>query len=83
MCKYPVNRGDWWHVWSVLAWRDVAVKFSLLCGAVGEPLDVPQIDNPTEEDIDLWHSRYTQALSKLFHDHKERYADSDVKLIIT
>jgi len=37
---------------------------------VGEPLQMPQIDHPTKEDVDEWHGKYIEALAALFNKHK-------------
>jgi 1-acyl-sn-glycerol-3-phosphate acyltransferase len=42
----------------------------------GKRLDVPKIENPTREDVKLWHDKYMAALLKIFEDHKyEAYGD--------
>lgn len=38
--------------------------------AVGAPLDVPQIDNPSPADVDKWHAAYLKAVTELFNQHK-------------
>ncbi|XP_078064484.1 diacylglycerol O-acyltransferase 2-like, partial [Mustelus asterias] len=40
---------------------------------VGKPIPVTQISNPTEEDIDGYHAKYVEALTRLFHTHKQEY----------
>lgn len=41
---------------------------------VGEPLQLPRIPNPTKDEIDLWHSKYLDALVHLFNTHKGEVA---------
>lgn len=45
---------------------------------VGAPIDVPKIEEPTNEDIDRWHDVYVQALVKLYDEYKDKY-DKDRK----
>ncbi|EPY27166.1 2-acylglycerol O-acyltransferase 2 [Strigomonas culicis] len=40
---------------------------------VGEPLDLPQVPQPTPEVIDYWQERYIAALEKLYAEHKGVY----------
>ncbi|XP_048044092.1 2-acylglycerol O-acyltransferase 3b isoform X1 [Megalobrama amblycephala] len=37
---------------------------------VGHPITVPQVDSPSQEQVDHYHSLYMKALSELFHRHK-------------
>uniref|UniRef100_A0A671NVL2 Acyltransferase n=1 Tax=Sinocyclocheilus anshuiensis TaxID=1608454 RepID=A0A671NVL2_9TELE len=37
---------------------------------VGRPIIVPQVDSPSQEQVDHYHSLYMKALSELFHRHK-------------
>lgn len=39
---------------------------------VGAPLVLPMIENPTQQDVKVWHDKYMLALAKLFNDHKEQ-----------
>lgn len=36
----------------------------------GDPLELPKIENPSREEVKLWHDRYIAALVKIFDDHK-------------
>lgn len=38
--------------------------------SVGRPITVPQVDSPSQEQVDYYHSLYMKALSELFHEHK-------------
>jgi len=42
-----------------------------LLTAVGEPVELPKIQNPTPADVDKWHGAYVKALQTLFDDKKE------------
>ena len=39
--------------------------------AVGRPIPVPQCPQPTEEQVDHYHTLYMKALEQLFEEHKE------------
>ena len=44
---------------------------------VGAPIVLPKIENPTKEEVSLWHQKYISALTKLFEEHKEAaYGDA-------
>lgn len=49
--------------------------------AMGEPILVPKIDNPSKEQVSQWHKKYMAALTKLFEDHKEEAYGPDAKTI--
>ena len=38
----------------------------------GQPLGMPKIENPTQEDIDHWHAEYCKQVTRLFDTYKER-----------
>jgi 2-acylglycerol O-acyltransferase 2 len=39
---------------------------------IGEPIAVPKINDPTKEDIRIWHDKYINSLIKIYETHKER-----------
>ena len=41
---------------------------------VGEPIDVPQVKDPTQEQIDELHQKYMNGLTALFKANKDKYA---------
>ena len=43
---------------------------------------LPQIENPTQEDIDKWHAWYVDELKGLFDRNKWRFGMDDKELII-
>jgi len=49
---------------------------------VGPPIDVPKVENPSEELINEYHQKYIAELTKLFEDYKEEYAHSTATLKI-
>lgn len=44
---------------------------------VGNPFELPQIDEPTQEDIDKWHQIYIEKLVDLFERNKEKFGYGD------
>lgn len=45
--------------------------------AVGEPLAVPKVENPSRELVDRYHGLYIRALLKLFNENKTKYGLSE------
>lgn len=39
---------------------------------IGEPLGMPQIQEPTQADIDDWHKKYCDEVTRIFDTYKER-----------
>jgi hypothetical protein len=49
----------------------------------GEPLELPHLTAPTQEQIDEWHARYIEALVALYDQYKDVYdkeRKSDIKI---
>ena len=40
--------------------------------ARGRPLGMPHIPEPTEKDINKWHSKYCEEVTRLFDSYKEK-----------
>lgn len=51
-----------------------------LVTVIGAPLQLPQIDKPTKEDIEKYHQLYCKALLALFDKHKAKYGAADKQL---
>ncbi|CAN8021047.1 unnamed protein product [Ixodes persulcatus] len=49
---------------------------------VGAPLEVAKIEDPSVEEVNALHEKYTSALSRLFEDHKDLYAAPGAQLCI-
>lgn len=45
--------------------------------AVGKPMTVPKIEEPSSEVVDLYHGMYVRSLLKLFNDNKTKYGLSE------
>lgn len=55
----------------------------VLCpvSAVGEPITIPKLEHPTQQDIDLYHAMYTEALVKLFNQHKTKFGLPETEVL--
>lgn len=40
---------------------------------VGEPIELPQQDEPKEEDVDKYHAEYVKALTALYNKYRKQY----------
>ncbi|KAL3666633.1 hypothetical protein V7S43_008255 [Phytophthora oleae] len=49
---------------------------------VGEPLEVPHIENPTQDDIDKVHAKYFSILQEMFYKHKDAVGCGDYKIVL-
>mmetsp|Transcript_17439 Transcript_17439/g.21300 ORF Transcript_17439/g.21300 Transcript_17439/m.21300 type:complete len:325 (+) Transcript_17439:34-1008(+) len=48
----------------------------------GKSIQLPQIDNPSREDVTLWHDKYMDALMKVYDDYKsEAYEQGETKTL--
>ncbi|KAL7499931.1 hypothetical protein ACHAWT_008065 [Skeletonema menzelii] len=52
-----------------------------LCVCIGEPVKCPQIDKPTQDDIDKYHSQLLKSYADLFECHKASYGWANKKLV--
>ena len=58
---------SWGHPWLALVPKnDVPLTI-----AVGAPLVLPKIAQPTKEEVTQWHNKYIAALTRVFEEHKE------------
>ncbi|ELW71900.1 Diacylglycerol O-acyltransferase 2 [Tupaia chinensis] len=48
---------------------------------VGEPITVPKLERPTQQDIDLYHAMYVEALVKLFDKHKTKFGLPETEVL--
>ncbi|KAG2848898.1 hypothetical protein PC116_g963 [Phytophthora cactorum] len=49
---------------------------------VGEPLEVPHIEKPTQDDIDKVHAKYFAVLQEMFDKYKDEVGCGDYKLVL-
>lgn len=47
---------------------------------VGEPIECPQIEEPTDQEVAEWHAKYVQGLQALFDRHKAEAGKPDAVL---
>ena len=40
---------------------------------IGQPLGIPQIDHPTNEEVDMYHAKYVEAVRVLFDKYKSEH----------
>lgn len=50
--------------------------------AVGEPLPLPKIENPSREIVAKYHTLYVDALRKLFDQHKTKFGISETQELV-
>mmetsp|Transcript_46744 Transcript_46744/g.63626 ORF Transcript_46744/g.63626 Transcript_46744/m.63626 type:complete len:88 (+) Transcript_46744:3-266(+) len=54
-----------------------------LVTVIGKPLQLPQILNPSDEEVREWHGKYISLLRDVFNRHKEKLAaDPKAELVI-
>lgn len=54
-----------------------------MCFAVGAPIPVTKVENPTPEQLDDLHATYIEKLKQLFEDNKAKYdVPESIELII-
>ncbi|ETE56805.1 Diacylglycerol O-acyltransferase 2, partial [Ophiophagus hannah] len=54
---------------------------SLVAWLLGEPITIPKTDNPSQKEIDFYHSLYIQSLAKLFEKYKMKFGLSEVEML--
>lgn len=65
----PVGRG-------IFITKGVAPLNTPINVVVGKEIAVPKIINPTDEDIQKYHSLFSEELIKLFNEHKDKYTEN-------
>lgn len=43
---------------------------------VGRPIEVTKVDNPTNEQVEELHKKFTEEIDKLFEEHKHKYLEN-------
>ncbi|MBN3294411.1 DGAT2 acyltransferase, partial [Polypterus senegalus] len=64
-------------MFSANTWGIVPYSMSINT-VVGEPITVPKIENPTQEEIDQYHDLYIHSLIKLFEKYKTKFGLRDM-----
>lgn len=51
---------------------------------VGQPMEVPKLENPTSEEIEEYHAKFVEHLQRMFEEQKYNYLQNaaDTKLVI-
>lgn len=49
---------------------------------VGKPIELPLIENPSQEDIDEYHQKYLTSLHNLFEEYKGQYGIDEMQHLI-
>ena len=57
-------------------------KAAPLTVIVGEPIEVPHSENPTEEELQKYHQIYIDETIKLYNDHKADYGMENIPLVV-
>ncbi|KAJ8946387.1 hypothetical protein NQ318_011793 [Aromia moschata] len=74
----PVGRGFFQYTFGIIPRR------SPVTTVVGQPLEVPKIENPTREEVELYHEKFVAKLVEMFEEQKYNYLEKpeEKKLII-
>jgi len=65
--KLQVSLTYFWGQWGLPLPRDDKCFY-----VRGKPMGLPHIQNPTDADVDKWHAKYCQEVTRLFDTYKER-----------
>ncbi|CAG9857808.1 unnamed protein product [Phyllotreta striolata] len=74
----PIGRGFFQYSFGIIPRRFPVTT------VVGQPLEVPKIENPSKEIIEEYHEKFSKHLSDMFEEQKHNYLDNpeEKKLII-
>lgn len=75
---FPIGRGFFQYTFGIVPNRKP------LHVVVGSPLELPKIENPSNEEINEYHAKFTEKLIELFETHKSKYIEDheNVSLIL-
>ena len=62
-------------VWGSLLTHKVPVHM-----VIGKPIELPKVDDPSQEQLDMYLQQFIDAMIKLFEEHKTRTGHADLKL---
>jgi 1-acyl-sn-glycerol-3-phosphate acyltransferase len=65
--KLQVSLTYIWGRWLLPIPRDCKLLY-----VAGQPLGMPKLENPSNEEIDKWHSKYCHEVERLFEKYKEK-----------
>lgn len=66
-----------WGKWGLPIPRDVKLLY-----VTGQPLGLPKIETPTQEDIDKYHNLYCEQVTKLYEKYKEKVPEYKHKKLV-
>eukprot|EP00744_Colponema_vietnamica_P009553 GILI01013571.1.p1 GENE.GILI01013571.1~~GILI01013571.1.p1 ORF type:complete len:336 (-),score=66.34 GILI01013571.1:42-1049(-) len=69
----PVFYGRWW---SLMPYQQP------LYTVVGKPIQVPKVENPSQEQVAALHNKYMAAVQALFDEHKDSLGYGDRKMVL-
>ncbi|KAJ8675213.1 hypothetical protein QAD02_010999 [Eretmocerus hayati] len=72
----PIGRGFFQYTFGLIPQR------SPIHVVVGSPMEVPRIPNPTKEQIEKYHAKFTEKLTELFEEHKSKYLEDHEKITL-
>ena len=49
---------------------------------VGSPIAVPKIEKPTDEEVQEYHTKYVEALQRLYNEYNPQYGNPNIELAI-
>mmetsp|Transcript_4988 Transcript_4988/g.12657 ORF Transcript_4988/g.12657 Transcript_4988/m.12657 type:complete len:322 (-) Transcript_4988:389-1354(-) len=75
--KLQISLTVFWGKWGLPIPRDVKLMY-----VSGQPLGMPKISDPSQDDIDKWHSKYCAEVKRLFDSYKERIPDYKHKELV-
>jgi len=65
--KIQMSLTYFWGKWFLPIPRDDELLY-----VRGKPLGLPYIPEPTDEDVNKWHAKYCEEVTRLFNDYKEK-----------
>jgi len=64
-------------------WNPIFMRTDACCVSyVGPPLQLPTIKEPTAAEVDEWHAKYIEALTRVFDENKSTAGEPDAELEI-
>ncbi|XP_056632411.1 2-acylglycerol O-acyltransferase 2-like isoform X2 [Diorhabda carinulata] len=66
----PIGRGFFQYSFGIIPRRHPVTT------VVGQPLEVPKIDNPTTEQIEEYHEKFLKHLTAMFEEQKYKYLEN-------
>jgi len=65
------GRGIWNYDVGFLPFRHPIVT------VIGKPIEVPMMENPTDDAVNKYHELYINSLTRLYEEYKQKYAPDD------